>query len=426
MSPFRLPYAARVLSIALLAFAGVAMSTGTGVALARGHLDPTFGDGGSLEVKTEIVKGRELGQVAPSPGGAIYFTEDVYVCTHGRPPCRNREWLRRFGADGRIDPSFHPGSKVFPGLAHEVRLAVDTNGRPVFAWNRGHRVHLRRLLANGRVDRSFGHDGTVTLGCRCAVESLEATTRGSLLVVASMRRQLQDEFEPEPVGFTVEKLEEDGLPDAGFSGDGVARVGSEAWTSAEGAEAPDGSVLLTVTARDSDSNLYYFPKHLTPQGRFDVRFGRVAKATEEAVHIHSGRQWWEEVIAFPRPRGTEIFASTEGKSEIFGLNADGSLDRAFGEDGETQLDLGFSFAADAGGGRLFATGYHRGSWFVQLIDGDGRRDHNFGSLFLPRAGNEYGLLAYADGPGRAVVVSPGETICRGECPSEPRIYRVLV
>jgi hypothetical protein len=40
-------------------------------ALARGHLDPSFGKSGRLEVKNELHKGRNLGQVAPTVDGPI-------------------------------------------------------------------------------------------------------------------------------------------------------------------------------------------------------------------------------------------------------------------------------------------------------------------------------------------------------------------
>ena len=394
-------------------------------ASARGHLDPSFGKGGRLEVKTELRKGRELGQVAPTADGPIYFTEDTFVCRKGgRAPCRDKERLRRFRPNGRVDRSYAPSGKVFPGLEREVGLLADSNGLPVFGWERDHRVHLRRLLPSGRLDPRFGHGGTVTLGCRCTLEGFEATGDGGLLVSAGERRQLQKNREPQPVAFLFEKLCANGSLDPGFARDGIARVRAKTWSYAFATPGRGGSLFLTGGINRSSAGPNYFAARLTPRGDLDRSFGQAAVAAARGAYARDS-YLWEELYAFPRRQGVELFASTDQKSVILGLGSDGGLDPGFGRGGETRLDLDSADAASAGGGRLFVVGHHGFDWFVQLVDRDGRRDHRFRSLFLPGAYNEYGLWIYPDGPGRAIVVSPGESVCRQECPSDPQIYRVL-
>jgi uncharacterized delta-60 repeat protein len=423
MSPSR---SRRITLVVLSALALAILVAASATAATRGHLDPSFGKGGRLEVKSELQKGRELGQVAPTVGGPIYFTEDTYVCREGgRAPCRDKERLRRFEPDGRVDRSYAPGSDVFPGLVQEVELIADSNGLPVFGWERDHRVYLRRLLPSGRLDPRFGDGGTVTLRCRCALEGFEATADGGLLVSASVRRQLQKGREPESVAFLFEKLRADGSLDPRFAHHGVARVRAKTWNYAEATPGRGGSVFLTGGIKRHGSGPNYFAARLNQRGELDRGFGRAAVAAARGAYARDS-YLWEELFAFPRRGGVELFASTTyGRTVVLGLRADGSLDPGFGKGGETQLRLDIADAADAGGGRLFVVGNHGSRWSVQMIDPDGNLDRGFGSLSLPGAYDEYGLWIYPDGPGRAIVVSPGESVCRQECPSEPRIYRVL-
>jgi hypothetical protein len=411
-------------ALALVVLVSTSASAGA-AAPGRGRLDPTFGKDGRLEVNDVLHKGRGLGQVAPTVGGPIYFTEETFVCRKGgRAPCREKERLRRFFPNGRVDRSYTPGDKVFPGLEQEVELIADSDGLPVFGWERDHRVHLRRLLPSGRPDPGFGDKGTVTLRCRCALEGFEATADGGLLVSAALRRQLQRGREPQPTAFLIEKLRSDGSPDPAFADDGIARVRPESWSYAKAAPGGAGSVFLTGEIDRPGAGPNYFATRLTPGGRLDRGFGQAAVAAAHGAYDRDS-YLWEGLFAFPRRHGAELFTTTGTKSVILGLQGDGRLDPGFGDGGETRLDLAFAEAAEAGGGRLFLVGYHESGWSVQLVDRDGRRDHEFGSLYLPGAYDEYGLWIYPDGPGRAIVVSPGEDLCSGGCRDEPRIYRVL-
>jgi uncharacterized delta-60 repeat protein len=413
-----------LLTLVALCAAALAILVPT-TAAARGHLDPTFGKGGHLVVKNELQEGRELGQVAPTVGGPIYFTEDTYACRNGsQAPCHFKETLRRFEPNGTVDPTYDPGNHVFPGQEQEVELIADSNGLPVFGWEREHRVHLRRLLASGELDQSFGDGGTVTLGCRCTLEGFEATAGGGLLVSASVRRAPRKGREPEPVTFLFERLRANGSPDPGFGHGGTARVRTKNWSYAAATPGHGGSAFLTGEINHHGPHANFFATRLTPRGSLDRSFGKAAVAAARGAYAHD-TYLWEGLYAFPWRQGVELFSSAFETTVILGLRANGHLDPDFGHDGETRLHLGVPAAASAGRGRLFVVGNHGYGWYVQLVDRDGRRDRRFGSLLLPGGGSEYGLWIYPDGPDRAIVVSPGESICRQECPSDPRIYRVL-
>lgn len=419
----------RRLSIALLVLSVWAVGlVAAGPAFSRGHLDPTFGEDGHIVVKKELPAGKGLGQVAPTAGGPIYFTQNTYVCQGDGQSCRYEEELRRFLPDGELDSTYTPGSDAFPGVEAEVTLIADANGLPVFGWTRNRQVQLRRLLPDGKPDPSFGDGGTVTLGCRCRLAGLEATPDGGLLVSAELLRGPGNGRGHRRLGFGFERLRVDGSLVPGlFPPEGVARVGDDDWYYPRAIPGSKGDVYVTGQLFRRNGGPDFFATRLTANGTVDTGFGRAVSAVLRKAYGGEYSVLWEGLGVFPRPRGVELLATDGDRTSILRIRADGHLDRSFGHRGEARLRLGAADAADAGGGRLFVEGSlgGRGRWYVQMLNPDGRRDRDFGSVYLPGAYDEYSVYIYPDGPGRAIVVSPGETVCRMECPSQPRIFRVL-
>ena len=420
----------RRLSLAILILSVWAVGlVASGPAFARGHLDPTFGKDGRIVVKSELPEGKGMGQVAPTVDGPIYFVQNTFVCQEGgQAPCRYEEELRRFLPDGGLDATYAPGSDVFPGLEVEVDLVADANGSPVFGWTRDHQVQLRRLLPDGQLDPSFGDGGTVTLGCRCRLAALEATPDGGLLVSAELSRAPANGRRHRQMGFAFERLGADGSLVPGlFPPDGIARVGSENWYYPRAIAGPKGDMYLTGQVIRPSGGAGFFAARLTARGTLDPGFGKAVSSELRKAYGGEYSVLWEGLGVFPRPRGVELVASDDERASILRTRADGHLDRSFGHAGEARLHLGAADAADAGGGRLFVEGSlgGRGRWYVQMLDPNGRRDRGFGSVYLPGAYDEYGVYIYPDGPGRAIVWSPGESVCRMECPAEPRIFRVV-
>ncbi len=70
-------------------------------------------------------------------------------------------------------------------------------------------------------------------------------------------------------------------------------------------------------------------------------------------------------------------------------------------------------------------GYKRGHYSVLRVDRGGLIDRHFGRVVLPGAYNEYGLGILRSGRHAAVVIARGESVCRYDCPSEPKLFRVV-
>lgn len=127
-------------------------------AAAPGDPDPTYGTTGT----TDLPGGAPDGVVTDATGTAWATTVD----TGANPPTVS---ITRLQPDGLVDPTYGTAGTATSarrGLAHpdDVRTAVDAEGRVVIASieETGATLHLvvRRLLANGTPDPSFGTDGT--------------------------------------------------------------------------------------------------------------------------------------------------------------------------------------------------------------------------------------------------------------------------
>jgi uncharacterized delta-60 repeat protein len=130
---------------------------------ARGALDRGFGTGGKT-----LFRGRQAG------AGAIAVQGDGKIVITGSSEApgvvQNQLFVARLTSRGRADRSFGTGGSVVTTLgvsSHGSDLAIQPDGKIVVAGGVGvpgaHLGHLGlvRYLPNGRIDASFGTNGTV-------------------------------------------------------------------------------------------------------------------------------------------------------------------------------------------------------------------------------------------------------------------------
>lgn len=409
---------------ALLAACCAALSLALApAALGKGRIDRSFGQNGVVDLGADLFRGRSLGAVAVGPGGGIFVTESAYRCGVKGRGCVHDDRLRRYRPDGTPVRGYLSGSHVGSSESG-LWLEVDSRGRPLLAWEEPEEhVLIRRLRAAGGIDRRFGKAGTLTLPCRCRLESLEPMAGGGLLVAAS--REIGSYSHYRALTY-VAKLRPDGSGLSRFGGDGFVRVFIPGRSGAAATPGPRGSVLLTsgLCCRESSPDVE-FVSRLSPRGRLDHRFGAAYKRSLRGVYGMNGESYgwdWASVSTVGRSR-IQVFASTWVEAVMMRLRRDGSRDPSFGRDGVSTLPLDFADAAPDSGG-TFVVGYYRGGYQVRRVDNAGRQDRAFGVLPLPDAWNEEGLDIYPQGRGRAIVVARDEAVCRSSCPSDPTMYRV--
>ena len=151
----------------------------------RGRPDPGFGHGGRriyarlnrgnsiLHGGVRMAGGDRIHDLAVGPDGTIVGVGDVVAGPRGvahtpQPAALVRAWHpdgtvdRGFGRDGRLTMRVPRGG----GYSGFSKVEILPSGKILVAGYLSRRLVVYRLTADGRVDRSFGDHGRVTVGTR--------------------------------------------------------------------------------------------------------------------------------------------------------------------------------------------------------------------------------------------------------------------
>ncbi len=210
---------------------------------ADGTLDPTFGTGGI--VTTNFPDNLQDGAraVALQPDGAIVAVGYTITAAH-----TSAFGVARYTTSGSLDPSFGSGGLVrfLPGtLLEAYDVVVEPGGTLLVAGNDG----LARLLPDGSLDGSFGTGGLLMSICSFA-RSVAIDAAGSFV--------LGCEYPGAPLGSQLKRRMADGSPDVSFGVDGAVPLhvfdDGVAGTRREFAVAlaPTGEIVVAGTEPDGD------------------------------------------------------------------------------------------------------------------------------------------------------------------------------
>jgi len=349
-----------LVAVVLGALAPPAVSAGPGPA--PGDLDRGFGDGGKVVVNPPAEAGEWPGAQAVQPDGDI-----VVVGTAA--PARNGYafLLLRFLPDGRLDPAFGTGGRVWTDL---VTLATPLKG----AVTGG--VALGSSSASAVVVQP---DGKIVVG--------GGTQSGG------------------STAFAVLRYLKDGRPDPSFGSDGLTVTDFDAATNDAVTSLvllPDGRILAAGVAGDAAALARYLP-----DGRLDPSFGEAKDGT-----VTTGQGLLNALTLAVEPGGRLLVAGQAGTSGgpfDFGVarySADGVLDRSFGDHGVVKTDLGSTGEWPAGiasgpDGTIVVGGSSGSSFVLLRYRPDGKLDPAFGQGGVSRAGPDIGgahaMTALADG-----------------------------
>ncbi|MBS1795355.1 MAG: hypothetical protein JSS81_15975 [Acidobacteria bacterium] len=421
--------------------------------LSNGTLDPTFGGGTG---KVQVTAGQALSVVIQPNDGKIVI---------GGLDNPSAATLCRLNPDGSLDTTFDTdGIAVYPQLIQANGVAVQTDGRIVFTGSFSDAA-TARVLSNGALDTSFDGDGIAITSAYAADNEGDAVLiqpdgkilvaggggggvglgNQALLIRYNSNGSLDTSFdgdgirlqqlngngenyyndaELQPDGkilaigtitysllntlirdsFTLARFNADGSPDASFDGNGIAK--SQWCENASGMFLQSDGKIVAVGSENADSNRGTCTQRFNADGSVDATFNPNApngKVTQNFVQI--------EAVA-GLPNGKIMAAGWDtGQYDIatlMRLNADGSLDTTFADEGVYQYFNGlatstrfYALKALSGGGFLVAGegGASPGAIIIKF-DPAGNPDPTFsgdGIATSINAGRFYAIAIQSDG-----------------------------
>ncbi len=235
---------------------------------ANGHLDPSFGTGGT--VTTAIGRGAVSQAVLLQPDGKL-----VAAGSSGTSP-HSTFALARYDRNGRLDASFGSGGTVTTAVGTDAvaqALALQPDGRLVAAGRGGH-LHgftfaLARYDRNGHLDRSFGSGGTTTtaIGDSAGAAALALQPDGKLVAAGSAfyGGDIYSGYDT----FALARYDAAGRPDPAF---GTAGTATTAIGKQSGAAAlvlqPDGKLVAAGYSGDGRNFTFALARY-DQDGRLD-------------------------------------------------------------------------------------------------------------------------------------------------------------
>ena len=326
-------------------------ATGASAGARAGGLDPGFGQGGKVLVPPPAGAGEWPGGQAVQPDGSV-----VVVGTAA--PARNGYafLLLRFLPDGRLDPSFGTGGRVWTDL---VTLATPTQGAVL---------------------------GDVALGSSSA-SAVVVQADGRIVVGGGTQSGAT-------TAFAVLRYLPDGRPDPSFGTGGLALTDFDPATNDSVTALsllPDGRILAAGAAGEAVGLARY-----GPDGQLDPTFGSAKDGTSRTA------QGLLNALSLGADPGGKLLvagqAGTSGGPFDFGTarySADGVLDSTFGNGGVVATDLGSTGEWAAGvasgpSGTVVVAGASGSAFTLVRYLPDGRLDPAFGTAGVSKAGPDLG------------------------------------
>jgi uncharacterized delta-60 repeat protein len=362
-----------------------------------GDLDTTFGNGGK---KTVNFGGTDIATaVLVQPNGRV-------IAAGGGGPASSLCVVRLRSANGTLDPTFGSGGKRVVDFGTDDEsvygAALQPDGKIVLAGDSRLQPAVVRLKANGALDTSFDGDGRKLL-------SWGAIGRVTAVVVAPNGKLLLGGFSgPEGGDIKVARLNANGGFDTTFGAGGIATVdfGGTEYGEAIARQA-DGRIL--VAGRSSVGGAVV--ARLRATGVLDPDFGSAGLVT-----LPGGGSLSAVLVQPDRNIVVAGNASGSATMTVTRLKPDGSLDATFGNAGTTTVAFG-SLANPLGGavrqanGKIVIAGYTQDGEDVAVarLNANGSLDAAFGTA--GKATVDFGAATF----GNAVALAPnGRIVVAGQ------------
>lgn len=357
------------LILSVLVIATLGCGPGTAIAEASaGQLDPTFGTNGFAT--------QPLGSWAVNAAAAVQ--SDGKVVTAGEALVNGERVMvsERLTATGALDPSYGVGGVVtisLGGYGCANALVIQPDGKIVLAGTGNGNGALDfaavRLNSNGSLDTGFGHGGIVTIpiGGAAIANAVALTSTGQLVLVGTTHTS--------DYHMAAARLNANGTLDSSFGGKGTTILGpvGVAWGMVQQA---NGNVVLAGDETTNGTKVFAAARLLT-SGKLDSTFARSG-----VVGVPIGATATAVAVGL-QPDGSILMTGnatdSDGSSEVptVRLTTRGALDPTFGSGGVAHIKgCGVNALAIQGDGKIVLAGV--GATAVRLTN-SGALDSTFGN-----------------------------------------------
>ena len=287
--------------------------------------------------------------------------------------------VAKFQSDGSLDPSFAGGYVDTPfsttGAGAQLfdqcnAVAVQSDGKIVAAGytdeNGPDQVALTRYTADGQLDATFGSQGKLVINAAqnangsSQARALLIQPDGKLLIAGFASGQFNDDF-------LVMRLDSNGTPDATFGTGGIVRtaVGTGEDIANAMVLQPDGHVVAAGSSVATDGRRDFALARYTNSGALDATFGAGGLVTTpvgpgDDIAYALTLMPWGRLVAAGSARISTSAAGTD--LALISYNADGSIDRYFGNQGIVMLNVSdnqdtvYALVQDIDGEHFWAVG----------------------------------------------------------------------
>jgi uncharacterized delta-60 repeat protein len=299
---------------------------------------------------------------------------------------------RGFGADGVARPE-GAGSEWIRDIAVQPDGKIVVGGRT----SEGSNGFVRRLNSDGSPDKGFGTDGVAVIDSGGSEELYGLAIQPDGAIVAAGTTTVDKNM-------AVYRLTAGGKPDNSFDGDGARGIDvlGEDWAYDVALQA-DGKIVVFGASRVGTGSPYPAIARLDGQGKPDTTLGSAGwRTADERGYFYAGAV---------QPDGRIVAAGdtwVEDDASIYRFTSAGLPDKSFSENGWIGFDFGddeeaHALALQPDGKIVIAGNTEAGDdAAVWRVNADGSRDRGFGEdggLAVPGAGLEdaVGLAIQPDG-----------------------------
>jgi uncharacterized delta-60 repeat protein len=300
-----------------------------------GDLDPNFGPAGGSVLSD--LGGLELDERIAD--AALQSDGKIVVLGSREPSALVQDFLvARYNANGSLDSSFGGGDGFVTvadpaTAARPGGIAIQSDGKIVFAGGQGFSAYVFRLNSDGSLDTSFSGDGLQTVASAGEAHAVMIDSAGKIVLAT---------YAPSPGNLaSLVRLNGDGSLDTSFDGDGRRSFGADIYFPRGLAIQPDGDIVVAGKSSTSVNVGDVALVRVLDNGSLDPTFDGDGILNTNIADRHGEARG----IAIQADGKIVIAGGLTGAGNSFfdpvvmRFDASGSFDTTFDVDGIRQIEL---------------------------------------------------------------------------------------